>query len=78
MEEVKSPKLKADALVKTFWMKNKTGQDSYNEAVKNAIICTENTINEFKQMDDHLKLFGIRMTHFINYYEEVKFELEKL
>lgn len=78
MKKIKEAKIKADALVKTFWMKNKTGQDSYGEAVKNAIICTENTLNEFEQMNEHLELFGISLSYFINHYKEIKIELEKL
>jgi hypothetical protein len=35
------PKDKATELVKRFWMKNKSGQDSYIIAVGNAIIAVE-------------------------------------
>ena len=36
-----TPKEKADEIVKAFWMQNKNGQDSYENAIKNAKLSIE-------------------------------------
>lgn len=78
MEEVLEPKAKAKQLIRMFWLKKEWSKSSWNEAAEDAIICVENMISEFQQMDERLRIFQIRMTHFISYYEEVKKEIKNL
>ena len=66
-----TPKEKATELIKKFWIKNKNGQDSYKIAINNALICVDEILKSFEIME-------FENTYWINYWQEVKTEIEKL
>lgn len=63
-----NPKEKANDLVKKYWLKNRTGQDDFKTAIKNALICVDEILNAVTTIADKK----------YEYYKEVKEEIENL
>ena len=77
---METPKEKANAIVKKFWMKNKNGKDSYNVAINNAKICVEEIIENQPFRDYGFKYDSIdsRINAITEYWQDVLNELNKL
>ena len=77
---MKTPKEKAKELVKEFWMKNKTGQDSYGIAINNAKIAVDEIMDDVIHLQDENQ--GVYGTNNLFdrhiYWQEVKAELNKV
>ena len=68
---METPKEKADAIIKKFWMKNKNGQDSYGVAVENAKIAVEEILKV-------IPMYVGNLNPQWKFWDEVKTELNKL
>ena len=68
---METPKEKADAIIKKFWMKNKNGQDSYGVAVENAKIAVEDIIKV-------IPMYVGNLNPLWKYWDDVRTELNKL
>ena len=70
---METPKEKANAIVKKFWMKNKNGKDSYNVSIENAKIAVNVILYDVGAKD-----WENEQGTDYNYWEEVLNELNKL
>lgn len=69
-------KEKANDLVKKYWLKNKTGQDDFKTAIKNALICVDEILTFIEDADPQslsYELIGYR-----DYWRQVKQEIENI
>ena len=75
---METPKEKADAIIKKFWIKNKNGQDSYGVAVENAKIAVEEIIKLLPNINNIPPKYRESEDRYFQYWYGVKNELNKL